>query len=174
MTKPPKSSGPPKGIEINRSARTGSFPFGEIFAGFERIDAVRSIFRDDTRRVLADLKVDLKARPGYLHVDDETGHIVVSHEYLRAGDERYLYLDAIHELVHIRQFMEGKELFDVHYSYLDRPTEIEAYTAAAKEARRIGMQTDEIIEYLRVEWVTEGEFQRLLVGLGLKTKPDTK
>jgi hypothetical protein len=174
MTKSPKSSGLPEGVEINRSPHTGSFSFGEIFVGFERIEAVRSIFHDDARRVIADLKVDLKARPGYLHVDDETGHVVVSHEYLRAGDERYLYLDAIHELVHIRQFMEGKELFDVRYSYLDRPTEIEAYTAAAKEARRIGMKTDEIIEYLRVEWVTEGEFQRLIEGLGIKPKLDTK
>jgi hypothetical protein len=174
MTRPPKPSGLPEGIEINRSPHTGSFSFREIFAGFEEIDVVRSIFHDDTQRVLADLKVDLKARPGYLHVDDESGHVVVSHDYLRAGDERYLYLDVIHELVHIRQFIEGKELFDARYSYLDRPTEIEAYTTAAKEAERIGMNTDEIIEYLRVEWVTEDEFQRLLVGMGIKPKRDTE
>jgi len=174
MTRPPKTSGLPEGIEINRRPHTGSFSFREIFAGFEEIDVVRSIFHDDTQRVLADLKVDLKARPGYLHVDDESGHVVVSHDYLRVGDERYLYLDVIHELVHIRQFIEGKELFDARYSYLDRPTEIEAYTAAAKEAERIGMNTDEIIEYLRVEWVTEDEFQRLLVGMGIKPKPDTE
>src|SRR5208283_5830961 len=164
----------PGGIKINRAPDTGSFSFREIFTGFEKVDAVRSIFSDDTQRVLADLEVDLKARPGYLHVDDETGHIVISHEYLKAGDEKYLYLDVIHELVHIKQFMEGKELFDVRYSYLDRPTEIEAYTTAAKEAGRIGMRVDEIIEYLRVEWVTEGEFQRLLAGLGIKPKTDKK
>ena len=174
MTGLSKSSGLPDGIEINRNPHTGSFSFGEIFAGFEDIDVVKSIFHDETPRVLADLKVDLKARPGYLHVDDETGHIVVSHEYLRAGDERYIYLDVIHELVHMKQFMEGKELFDVRYNYLDRPTEIEAYTAAAKEAKKIGMETDEIIEYLRVEWVTDTEFQRLLVQMGIKPKPDRK
>jgi len=174
MTRSLRHSGLPEGIGINRTPYTGSFSFSEIFVGFENIEAVRSIFRDATQRVLADLKVDLKARPGYLHVDDETGHVVVSHEYLKAGDEKYLYLDVIHELVHIRQFMEGKELFDVRYSYLDRPTEIEAYRAAAEEAGKIGMQADEIIEYLRVEWVTEGEFQRLLVRLGIKPKSDTK
>jgi hypothetical protein len=173
MTRPPKTSGVPEGIEIKRSPHTGSFSFREIFVGFEQVEAVRSIFLDGTEKVLSDLKVDLKARPGYLHVDDETGHVVVSHEYLRAGDERYLYLDVIHELVHIRQFMEGKELFDARYSYLERPTEIEAYAAAAKEAEKIGMKTDEIIEYLRVEWVTEGEFQQLLVEMGIKAKPDT-
>jgi hypothetical protein len=163
-TKPP---GVPDGIVINRARETGSFAFGEVFGGFESVDAVRAIFLEGTGKVLADLKVDLKARQGYLHVDDETGHIVVSHEYLRKGDERYLYLDVIHELVHIKQLMEGKELFDSRYSYLDRPTEIEAYAAAAKEAERIGMALDEIIEYLRVEWVTEAEFQRLLMGIGI-------
>ena len=163
----PKRSGLPKGVAINRSALTGSCSFREVFSGFEEVEAVRSIFHADVERVLADVKLDVKARQGYLHVDDETGHIVVSHEYLKAGDERYLYLDAIHELVHIRQFMEGKELFDQRYSYLDRPTEIEAYALAAKEAERIGMGTDEIVEYLRVEWVTEEEFQRLLVRLNV-------
>jgi hypothetical protein len=174
MTKPSKPSALPPGIAINRSPHTGSFSFSEIFAGFEGLDAVNSIFLEDTATVLAKLKVDLKARPGYLHVDDETGHIVVSHQYLREGDERFLYLDAIHELVHIRQYMEGKELFDPRYSYLERPTEIEAYTAAAKEAEKIGMKTDEIIDYLRVEWVTEEEFQGLLAGMGIKPKPDSK
>ena len=74
--------------------------------------------------------MDVQARPGYLRVDDETGNIVVSGEYLRTGDERYLYLDVVHELVHVRQFIEGKELFDRRYSYVDRPTEIEAYRRA--------------------------------------------
>jgi hypothetical protein len=77
----------------------------------------------------------------------------------------------IHELVHIRQFMEGKELFDRRYSYVDRPTEIEAYTAAVNEARRIGLKKEEILDYLKVEWITEEEFQRLLVAVGVKTKP---
>ena len=116
--------------------------------------------------------VDLQSRKGYLKIDDETGHIVVSAEYLKTGEERYLYLDVIHELVHIRQFMEGKELFDGRYSYVDRPTEIEAYGAAAKEAKRIGMSDDEVVEYLRVEWVTEEEFQRLLVSLNTSQKEE--
>ncbi|MDA4122882.1 MAG: hypothetical protein OK456_06870 [Thaumarchaeota archaeon] len=163
----PKSSGIPKGVAINRGHQTGSFAFREVFTGFEEIDAVKSIFLDRTKEVLLDLKVDLKARQGYLHVDDESGHIVVSHEYLKTGDERFLYLDVVHELVHIRQFMEGKELFDSRYSYLDRPTEIEAYAAAAEEAKRIGMKRDEIVDYLRVEWVTEDEFQRLLSRMGI-------
>lgn len=100
----------------------------------------------------------------------------MSSEYLRTGDERYLYLDVIHELVHIRQFIEGKELFDSRYSYVDRPTEIEAYSAATREAERIGMKKEEILDYLKVEWVSEEEFQRLLraVSFGVERKdPDS-
>jgi hypothetical protein len=165
---PPSSS---SGHSINRGAQSGSMSFVEVFVGFEGVDAVRSIFLDQTERILADLRVDILPRAGYLRVDDETGNIVVSAEYLKTGDERYLYLDVIHELVHIRQFMEGKELFDRRYSYVDRPTEIEAYTAAVKEAKRIGLKKEEIMDYLKVEWITEEEFQRLLAAVGVKTRP---
>ncbi|MCS4539406.1 MAG: hypothetical protein HYU03_01775, partial [Thaumarchaeota archaeon] len=86
--------------------------------------------------------------------------------------EKHLYLDLIHELVHVRQHMEGRELFDKRYSYVDRPTEIEAYSAAVKEAKRIGMSYEEIEDYLKVEWVTDEEFDRMLTNLHLKQKVD--
>lgn len=159
---------PTSGHRINRTAQPGSVYFSDVFPGFEGVDAVRSIFLEETKEILADLKVDILPRAGYLRVDDETGNIIVSSEYLRTGDERHLYLDVIHELVHVKQFTDGRELFDRRYSYVDRPTEIEAYAAAVKEARRIGMKEREIAEYLRVEWVTEEEFRRLLTTLGVK------
>lgn len=159
------------GHRINRAAKVGSVPFADVFLGFEEVEAVRSIFLDQTEEILADLMVDILPRSGYLRVDDQTGRIVVSSEYLRTGDERYLYLDVVHELVHIKQFMDGRELFDRRYSYVDRQTEIEAYAAAVKEARRIGMKEEEMVEYLRVEWVTEEEFQRLLRAVGVEAKP---
>lgn len=162
------------GHSINRAAKTGSLSFMEVFLGFETVEAVRSIFQDQTEKILADLMVDILPRAGYLRVDDETGNIVVSAEYLKTGDERHLYLDVIHELVHIKQFMEGRELFDRRYSYVDRPTEIEAYSTSVREARRIGMKKEEIMDYLKVEWITEEEFQRLLLAVGVKKpKPDS-
>ncbi|MDA4131581.1 MAG: hypothetical protein OK454_00450 [Thaumarchaeota archaeon] len=157
-------------VQMKRDATTGSFPFLDVFMGFEALEAVRSMFGDKTEKVLTDLRVDIQARPGYLRVDDETGNIVISGEYLRTGDERYLYLDVVHELVHVRQFIEGKELFDRRYSYVDRPTEIEAYQACVAEGRKIGMENDEVLEYLRVEWITEEEFGRLLASVGVKPK----
>lgn len=176
MTKVQRKKGASSGHGISRTAKTGSLPFVEVFPGFESVEAVRSIFLDQTERILGDLMVDILPRAGYLRVDDETGNIVVSSEYLRTGDERYLYLDVIHELVHIRQFIEGKELFDSRYSYVDRPTEIEAYSVATREAERIGMKKKEILDYLRVEWVTEEEFQRLLRAVSFdagRTEPDS-
>jgi hypothetical protein len=160
------------GHGINRQADHGSVSFSHVFPGFERVEAVRSIFQDRTEEILEDLVVDVLPRSGYLRVDDETGNIVISSEYLRTGDERYLYLDVIHELVHIKQFMDGKELFDRRYSYVDRPTEIEAYKAAVREARRIGMKEKDIVDYLRVEWITEEEFQRLLLAMEVKASRD--
>jgi hypothetical protein len=173
MKRNPERREAASGHSINRSAENGSVSFVDVFQGFEGVDAVKSIFLDQTEEILADLMVDILPRAGYLRVDDETGNIVVSSDYLRNGDEKHLYLDVIHELVHIKQFMEGKELFDRRYSYVDRPTEVEAYRASVNEARRIGMKEHEIVEYLRVEWVTEEEFQRLLAAVGVRPRTKT-
>ena len=155
---------------MKRDATTGSFPFMAIFRGFESLDVVKAIFGDRVTQVLTDLRVDVQARGGYLRVDDETGNIIVNGEYLKIGDERYLYLDVIHELVHVKQFLEGKELFDRRYSYVDRSTEIDAYRTCINEGKRLGMSDREMIEYLKVEWVTEEEFTRLIQHVGIGTK----
>ena len=155
------------GVLIRRDSRHAIRPLMEIFHGFEKLDAVRSLFGDETESVLGKVILVVEPRKGYLHVDPETGNIVISSSYLESGDETYIYLDVIHELVHVRQFTEGKELFDKRYSYVDRPTEIEAYSYAVKEAKRIGMTEKEIVDYLRVEWVTEEEFKRLVRRMGI-------
>jgi hypothetical protein len=50
---------------------------------------------------------------------------------------------------------------------VDRPTEIEAYRVAVDEARRIGLTEAEVVDYLKVEWVSEEDFHRFLVTLGV-------
>jgi hypothetical protein len=112
--------------------------------------------------------VDIQDTGGYLHVNDGDGSIVVDAGYLRSAAEVYLYLDVIHELVHIRQLKEGRELFDGRYSYVDRPTELEAYRETVIEARRIGLTDGEIAGYLMVEWVAEDDFRRFLSSLGIR------
>ena len=156
-------SGEAFGVTINRGAAAGTTkPFAEVFAGFEAVEAVRGLFGPDTEEVISKLKISLDSPRGYLRVDGETGNVIINPEYLKTGHERHLYLDVIHELTHVRQFREGKELYDRRFAYFERPTEIEAYRVAVEEARRIGMDKEEIVDYLRVEWVTEEEFMRFV------------
>ena len=155
------------GVTVNRDAIGGPIPFTEVFAGFENVPAVRTIFGAETGDVLSKLKVDIRETGGYLHIDDERGCVVVDRSYLRKGEECDIYLDVVHELVHVKQLMKGLELFDGRYAYVDRPTEIEAYAATVKEARRIGLEERQIAGYLRVEWVSEHDFKRFLKTLGV-------
>jgi len=143
-------------------------PFTDVFKGFEKVDAVRRIFGKRTGEVLENLKVELTVMGGYMWVSDVDGHLVVSSRYLNSGDKVDIYLDVIHELVHVKQFMEGKELFDMHYDYADRPTEIEAYRYAVEEARRIGLSDARICQYLKTEWMSDHELKQLTQTLKVK------
>jgi hypothetical protein len=154
-------------VRIKRNAGPGTHPFTEVFKGFEGVGAVRAIFGDQTERILAELTVELADGRGYMRVDDERYSIVVNSKYLKEGQETHVYLDVIHELVHIRQRMEGKELWDKRFAYVDRPTEIEAYRVAVEEGRRIRLTDRELAEYLKVEWVAKEDFRRMLKTLGV-------
>ena len=131
---------------------------------------MRKTFGSNTDKVLKELKVEVFPTDGYMGVSDEDGHIFASEQYLNSGEEWSIYLDIVHELVHVKQFMEGKELFDSNYSYVDRPTEIEAYRTGAEEARRIGLSEEEIFEYLKVPWISEEEHLRLARTCNVKRK----
>jgi len=160
------------GIEINRDVKITLHRFTDCFKGFGKVEAVREIFGEETEKVLDNLKVEFfSSRRGYMGVNDQDGHIMISLHYLKNGDERDLYLDIIHELVHVKQFLEGKELFENRWEYVDRPTEIEAYRHAVKEARRLGMTDEEIYEYLKTEWMSEEELNRLANAVGVKAPP---
>jgi hypothetical protein len=153
-------------VQIPRDVPTSLHPFLEHFKGFEKVEAVRETFGDQTDKVLGDLRVEFfGAKFGYMGVSDEDGHLLASADYLKNGKWRDIYLDVVHELVHVRQFMEGKELFDENFEYVDRPTELEAYKHTVKEARRLGMTDVEIFEYLKVTWLSEQEVRRLAMNL---------
>ena len=156
------------GVVINRDAPIGSSSFKKVFGGFEGVAAVMSIFGEGTDKVLTDLEVEIEDGRGYMRINDKKGSIIVNAKYLKEGEETYIYLDVIHELVHIRQHNEGNELWDKRYAYYDRPTELEAYRVALKEARRLGLTETKIVDYLKVEWATDEEFRRFLDTLELK------
>lgn len=156
-------------VQIPREVPTTKHRFMDYFKGFEVIPAVREIFGGATDEILMNLQAEFfSSRFGYMGVSDEDGHLLISSYYLKEGNVRDLYLDVIHELIHVQQFKEGKELFDESVEYVDRPTEVEAYKHAVKEARRLGMSDDEIVEYLKVTWLSEEEVRRLAKNVGVK------
>jgi hypothetical protein len=63
--------------------------------------------------------------------------------------------------------MQGQKLFDHRFDYVDRPTEVEAYGHAVKEARRLGMSEKQIYNYLRTEWMDEKELAKLAKAVGV-------
>jgi len=101
-------------------------------------------------------------------VSNDDGHLIISAQYLKNGDAVDIYLDIIHELVHVKQFMDGKELFNRNYSYVERPTEVEAYRYAVEEARNIGLSDDRICDYLKTEWMSDEDLQKLTKALKIK------
>jgi hypothetical protein len=158
------------GVVIHRDVSAGSHSFKEVFEGFEKVGAVKSTFGKDCGKVLFDLEVEIEEGRGYMRINDKKGSVMVNSKYLKAGERNYIYLDVVHELVHIRQLMEGKELWDKKYAYVDRPTELEAYGVAVKEARRIGLSEKKIVDYLKVDWVSDEDFKRFLGSLGVKAE----
>ncbi len=169
-------------VQITRDVKVLTYPFTDNFKGFERVEAVKEIFGEKTEEVLRTLRVEFAGMRGYMGVSNEDGHLLVSALYLKNGDIVDIYLDIIHELVHVRQkILEGKELFDDRFSYVERPTEIEAYRHAVEEARRLGLSEKRIYRYLRTEWMSDEEMERLAKAMKLKynclreeKKPKTK
>lgn len=147
---------------LNRILRVSTpRSFAVYFKDFEKIEAVKGIFGEKTAEVLQNLKIDLIWVKGYMYVDSSNGHLVISARYLKTGNKVDIYLDLIHELCHVKQFMEGKDLFDPQYSYVERPTEIEAYLYTVQEARRLGLSDKRICQYLKTEWMSNRELRFL-------------
>jgi hypothetical protein len=97
--------------------------------------------------------------------------LIANANYLKTGEIRAIYLDLIHELVHVKQFKDGRKLsvdLGKRFEYVERPTELEAYRHTIKEARRLGMTDEEIIDYLNVTWLDEEEVSRLARHLGVR------
>ena len=138
----------------------------EYFKGFEKNLAVRGIFGEETEIVLKNLKVNF-IWFGYMGVSDNDGQLMVNKRYLNSGSKEDIYLDVIHELCHVKQHMEGKELFDPRYDYVDRPTEIEAYRYAVQEAKRIGLSAAEIRVYLKTEMMSTQTLDKLIKNMNI-------
>jgi hypothetical protein len=157
-------------LRLDRILRVGhsTYAFTDYFKGMEKVEAVRRIFGEKTEEVLRNLKVEFTWIGGYMWVNGSNGHLMISSRYLNEGDKIDIYLDLIHELTHVRQLLQGRELFDEHYSYIDRPTEVEAYRHAVEEARNMGLSDKRICVYLKTEWMSDCDLKRLSKALNVK------
>ena len=160
----------PKSFNVDRNRTVGNYRLPEIFEGLADSPAMVELIQDPEGRnhILNETVIDLIDSEGYMYVEQSDGRLVLGTQYLREASEQFLYLDAIHELVHIKQFREGANLYDSRFSYVDRPTEIEAYKLTVKEARRLGMSDSEIADYLLVDWITRKERDKLARRLGVR------
>lgn len=141
--------------------------FADYFKDFEELAAVKGIFGEKTEYVLNHLKVEFTWIGGYMYVDSLDGHLIISRRYLNTGNKIDIYLDLIHELCHVKQFMDGRELFDLQYDYVERPTEIEAYHYCVQEAIRLGLSQERICIYLKTEWMSDYDLKRLAKSVNI-------
>lgn len=163
------------GVSIERKSPTKLYPFTRFFKGFQKIPAVRELFGEKTDQVLRTLKVEFfSAKFGYMGTSDVDGHLLISSHHLADGEFKTVYLDLVHELCHVNQFRHGKPLFYPKLSYVDAPSEIEAYAFTVKEGQRIGLTRKELVEYLKVEWISPREHKRLARRMGLVGRASRK
>ncbi len=157
-------------IKINREVATGIYKLEDIFEGLKDAEILQKIFKtnEELDDVFSKTKVIVDTISHYMRVKNEDASIVIGLEHLQKSDKTVLYLDIVHELVHVKQQRVGLDLYDKSYSYVDRPTEIEAYLITVEEAKRLGMEHEEILDYLHVEWISPKEHLRLASNIGLR------
>jgi hypothetical protein len=144
-------------FRINRGLELGQYSLEEVFADIRACKILSAIFADaeEIDGVMAH----------EMFVDNDDASITIGLTHLREASDEFLFLDIIHELCHVKQQMQGRNLYERKKAYVDRETEIEAYRITVQEARRIGFNDDAIANYLRVSWITPEEHERLLRNL---------
>ena len=150
-------------FRIHRQLEPGQYRLTEVFADIRTYGILPAIFADaeEIDGVMAQTKVFVVDMPHEMFVDNGDASITIGLTHLRRASDEFLYLDIVHELCHVKQHLQGRNLYDRSKSYVDRETEIEAYQVTVQEARRIGLNDDAISHYLRVSWITPEEHKRL-------------
>jgi len=185
----------PRVFRPARKSPPGRFPLLEIFVGLEETIPFRKYPGDDNAILETATKswAHVSDGPGWMYVAPprtppeirEAGFrmeesledvIVVARSHLQNSPRMDVYLDVIHEFLHILQRKQGREIWPGRkIPYVDRPTEIEAYAYSVAEARRLGVPDSYLREYLQVPWVRKAEYRRLLRHLGVdSTSPSRR
>lgn len=182
----------PREFRPARDLPAGRYPLLEVFRGLSETPAFRKYPGDDReiRAIARSSWVSVSDGRGWMYVAPRTvpaeiraagfemitsaeEEIVVARKHLSRSRTLDLYLDIIHEFLHILQRRHGRELWPgLKVPYVDRHTEIEAYAFSVAEARRLGVPDSYLRRYLEVFWLTPPDYLRLLTNLGVR--PPTK
>ena len=157
-------------IQISRRLSIGQYRLSDIFPDIKQNPILLEIFGTtaEVEDVLSKTMVIISDKPRYMKVDNDNGAILIGQNHIQNSEAVTLYLDIIHELVHVKQHRQGLDLYDRSKAYVDRPTEIDAYAVAVKEAKRIGLTDKQVLDYLCVEWITPEEHLRLAKKLDIR------
>ena len=160
------------GFRLKKNTGLGEYKFTQIFIGVENSQTLLRVFGStrNTLKIIHHLKLRIVDSDWGVWLDHNTGAVCVGIKYLTAAKLSYLYLDVVHVLVHVKQFLDGKDLFDQTFEYVDRPTEIEAYRYTVEEAKKLEMTENDILRYLRVDAVDDTELGRLIEKIGVKRR----
>ncbi len=176
----------PRVFRPDRDREAGKYRLLELFRGLDRTVPFRKYPGDDreVRRIARSTWVYLNDGPGWMYVaprrtppevraagfrmvETPDDAIVVARSHLRNSPLMEVYLDLIHEFLHILQRHQGRELWPQRLPYADRPTEVEAYAFSIAEARRLGVSDDYLRKYLVVPWMGKRELDHLLQNVGV-------
>lgn len=161
-----------RAFRAKRDVEIGEFKLSDVFTGLETSSALLKVFGSKTQmsKVLRHLKLLVEPNDSGVWLDRDTGTICIGSRHLASAKSDFLYLDVIHVLVHVRQFLEGRELYDQAFEYVERPTELEAYRTAVAEARHVGMGDEEILRYLRMDAADDSELGKLMERIGVRVR----
>jgi hypothetical protein len=153
----------PEYARVVRGLPCGLHPYSTLLPRLAESPVARRIGTAATPLdpLLERARVDIRQEEGFCFVDIELPAIALFESYYRDGSGLDLYLDLAHELAHLRQFYEGKDLWDRGLHYVDRPTEIEGYAIAVEEGVRLGMTEEEVMRHLSNPWLSPAEVARL-------------
>jgi hypothetical protein len=158
-------------VKIIRKMTAPNCHFTDHFRNFENVEAVQRIFGNRTQQVLTNLPIEFTNDTLCMRVDHD-GHLIINPEYFETADFTDLYLDAIHELVHVKQVLNGKNC-NHQLQYVERTLEIEAYKTAVDGARAISLDENRILDYLESDLIDAEELRQLATTLELDSQQVT-
>ena len=173
----------PAGFQVDRTLQAGRHPILQVFPQLGATATAARLQPDPTKRtaLFRDTEIALVENDVWMYVSPwevpatargrwspvlSPGKdcIVVGLDHLRGSPALTLFMDIFHELRHILQRQGGAQLF-TNTSYVRRPTELEAYRFVVDEARSFGTTDEFLRDYLRVEWIDDGEYRELLAAM---------